>query len=237
MFTDQPISPGLLRMGGIAGILVILFLPGVALQMNTGWFPETHLQDGAMTEWLTTVAAQRSLALLGVGFSILAILCFLPCSLILYRLLPQNHWLSTAGLASYILGSSLALTAFTFGFAFTLALTDLAATGQAELSGLATLGMRGFLAADDLATTLIGTGHLFMATLALHTGLLPRWLCWWGIASGLLVILVLLRFVLPVLAAAMIGYPLVILWFVLTGVVMLRKAARESGRAAVQPAM
>lgn len=231
MLTEKPINSSLLRLGGIAGIVAIIFLPGVALQMSAGWFPELDLEGGTMNNWLSAVSTNSTMALLGVSFSIIAILSFLPLGLILHRMLPSDSWHNTAGFASYLLGTGLALATFTFGFGFTWAMIDSynAAAGKASesLVHVATLGMRGFLVADDLATSLMGLGQLLFSLAALRSGSLPKWLCWWGVVGGMLVILVLLRYTLSVFNFAQIGYPVITLWFALTGINLLQKARQQ----------
>ena len=231
MLLDQHSDNSLLRLGGIAGIGAALFLPGVILQTGlTSWFPEEALQQGDMTTWLEHVAANRATAMTGVAFSIAAIISFMPFGLVLYRLLTGvGRWQPVAALAFNILGVSLALAAFTFAFGFTWALTDLAgaANGQGAggISALATMGMRGFLVCDDLATCLIGLSNGLYAYAGLRSKVLPRWLGWWGMIAGFLVTIVLLRYFFPIFAIAAVGYPLVVLWFAATGILMLRKAA------------
>jgi len=227
MLENQIKNRGLIRLGGIAGIFAGIFLPGVILQIGvTNWFPEEALQSGTMTAWLNNISEQHILALSGITLSIFAIICFMFFALSLYRLLPKERWLTTAGFASHLAGIPLALAAFVFAFGFTWALVDLRAVSIGEdtkhLSSLAAFGMRGFLVGDDLATSLIGLGNGLFALSALQSKALPKWLCWWGVIAAILVWLVLLRYLIPAMAFASLGYPLVILWFVLTGIYLLR---------------
>ncbi len=228
MLQNQNVSAANLRFGGFAGILAFLFLPGVALQMDTGWFPEEALASGTMGQWVDMIASNPYLSLLGVGFSIISILCFFPFVLTFYRLLPREHWQTSAGLAAYFGGIPLALVAFTIGYGFTWAIIDLYnSTGQeTELGNIAAMGMRGYLFCDDLATSLIGAGHAFFAWVALKHRILPKWLCWEGIIGGILVSLVLFRYFIPIFAIASVGYPLIILFITITGILFLRKAAQ-----------
>lgn len=228
MFSQQTTHPQALRLGAFAGMFSLIFLAGVIIQLPlTGWFPEYALQAGTMVEWLNHLALQKPLALLGIGLSVLAILSFLPFGLMVYRTFPRTGFINQLGLSLYLAGITLALVAFTFAFGFSWGLADLVRAGgnsAGELEALATMGMRGFLAGDDLATTLIGLGHFCFALSSLRSGYLPKWLAWWGMIAGTLVALVLLRYFIPALEVLAIGYPLVILWFGLTGIQLLRKA-------------
>ncbi len=227
MLQNQNVSAATLRLGGIAGIIVFLFLPGVALQFSSGWFPEEALAAGEMSKWVEMMVANKTLALLGVSFSIFCILCFFPFALTFYKLLPKDSWLSTAGLAAYMAGIPLVLVAFTMGYGFTWAIIDLQTQGlgdQTTLGNIAAMGMRGYLFCDDLGTALLGIGHILFALAAMKNRLLPNWLCWEGIIGGALVILVLLRYFIPVFFFASIGYPMIVLFFSITGILFLRKA-------------
>lgn len=224
MTSTQTKQVSSLSLGAYAGIGAGLFLPGVILQVPmTNWFPEQALASGEMTLWLEQLSQHTFPALLGVGLSIIAIICFLPFGFTLYQWFPKNNWRSTAGLTAYLMGSGLALTAFTFAFGFSWALSDMLGRGTPaeDLHRIATMGMQAYVFSDDIATALIGLGHLMFAGQALRQDLLPKWLSWWGIISGVLVGLVLLRYFLPLFSVAQFGYPLVILWFVLVGVRML----------------
>lgn len=218
----------LMRFGGIAGLITLIFIPAIALQQTTGWFPEYDLQAGTMDNWLITIVENRTNALLGVGLFIIAIISFFSVGITLYKLRPQNDWLGIAAVMAQVLGITLALAAFLFGFGFTWALSDLAAgkamEDTAELIPLATMGMRGFLVSDDLATCLIGLGNGLFGWSFYKNGLLPKWLCWWGIVAGFLVTIVLLRYSIPAFSFATIGYPLVVLWFFIVGIVLIRKS-------------
>lgn len=223
MNENQVLSGRVLRLGGIAALASgLLFFVGVALQFSSGWFPEEALAAGDMEAWLTAVAGSRTLALAGVGCSIAAIALWAVVGLVLYRMLaPQRPAAALLGAAGYLAGVPLALAAFALGFGATWGLMDAAASADAAVI---TALMRGFLVSDDIATLLIaGLGNGFFSLAGLRSGLLPRWLGWLGLLAGGLVTVVLLRYVVPFFAVATIGYPLVLLWFVLLGIVLLRR--------------
>ncbi len=221
------LTPPLLRLAGVASIVSgLLFFFGVQLQMSSGWFPEVALTDGEMTSWLATVTALRSTALAGIGFSVAAIALFIIVGLVVYRFLADvQPTLALLGIAGYLTGVPLALVAFIFGFGATWGLMDAASATE---SALLTAFMRSFLAMDDIGTFLIaGVGNGFFSLAAWRSRQLPRWLSGLGIAVAVLIALVLFRYVAPVFGAAGIGYPLLLLWFVLLGVVLLRKASAQ----------
>lgn len=228
MSTNKPLNPGFLRFGGIAGIITLIFIPAIIIQINTGWFPELDLQAGTMNNWLHSISEDPSKTMWGIGLFIIAILAFFPHGLTIYSILPKISWLRVAAFTCLLLGVTLALTAFLFGFGFTWAMLDLVSASSSDetdqLVPIATMGMRGFLVSDDLATCLIGVGNGFFSLAAFRSKLLPKWLCWWGIIAGILVTIVLLRYSIPIFGFTTIGYPLVVLWFSLTGIVLIRKA-------------
>lgn len=225
----RPSSPALLRAAGVAAVASgILFFAGVVLQTSTGWFPEPALAGGDMAAWLADVAAARSRALVGIGLSIVAIALWAPFAIVIHHLLAARRPALALGAASgYLAGIPLALAAFAFAFGATWGLADAAGPGDAVVS---TALMRGFLVMDDLATFLIGgVGNGLVAVAAIRGDVLPRWLGWLGIVAATLVTVVLLRYLVPAFAFATIGYPLTLLWFVLAGVVLIRRAGREGG--------
>lgn len=225
---DAP-TPAALRIAGLAAVASgIAFLAGVALQTSTGWFPEEALARGDMGRWLLDVSAARTEALLGVGLSIVAIGLWMPFALVIHRVVAERSpALALLALSGYLTGIPLALAAFTLAFGATWGLVDAAAPGDAAIS---TALMRGFLSMDDLATFLIGgVGNGLVSVAALRGGGLPRWLGWLGVAAGLLVTVVLLRYVVPAFSLATIGYPLTLLWFVVAGIVLFRRGRRDEG--------
>lgn len=227
--TGETMNSKLLRFGGIAGIITLFFIPAIVIQTQTGWFPENDLQAGTMINWLSAISADSALTLLGIGLFIIALLAFLPVGLTLNKIIPNDDWINTAAFSVHLLGVSLALAAFLFGFGFTWALTDLykSAAGETEkLVVSATMGMRGFLVADDLATCLIGVGNGLFGFAGMKNKLLPNWLGWLGVVAGILVTIVLFRYIFPIFAIAAIGYPLVVIWFALAGTSLLKFSAK-----------
>ena len=224
MSSNHSIQSSAIRFGGWAGIFSGIFLVGVAIQMSTGWFPEEQLEKGNMSDWLSQISQNPKLVLLGIGFSIISILCFFPIVYALHQKLPASDWRRFAGWCAHMVGIPLSLVAFTLGFGFTLGLLELSANQSGEvLAPISRVAMRGFLMGDDLATTLLGGfGNGFLAWSALRAKALPKWICWIGIISATLVTIVLLRYFIPFFAFAMIGYPMILVFFVSVGVYLLK---------------
>lgn len=222
------LNPAIVRLAGLAAILSgLLFFVGVWLQFTSGWFPEEALRSREMESWLNNVTETRITALAGIGFSSVAIMLWAVVGLVLYRLLGNEQpALALVGLTGYLTGIPLALVAFVFGFGITWGLTDAASTTNVVLS---TALMRSFLVMDDIATFLIGgVGNGFFSLAALRSDRMPKWLTGLGILAALLVTVVLLRYTIPVFEIATFGYPLVLAWFVLVGIVLVRKSRNEA---------
>ncbi len=228
---DNDQNNGLLRLTGLAGILCGLFIPGVIIQIPvTGWFPAEALNNSTIIEWLKMISLQKGLVLTGIGFSILAIISFFVFGISLSQVLPKNNWSKNLASSLNIAGASLALAAFVLAYGFTWALIDLqnasALSNSIELSTIASVSLRGFLWGDDIGTTLIAISNLFFAVSAYKAELIPKWLYGWAIIAAILVCAALLRYFAPILEIGSIGYPMVILWFVLCGVILLKKSKR-----------
>jgi hypothetical protein len=70
-------------------------------------------------------------------------------------------------------------------------------------------------------------GTTFMAWAALKSDLLPRWLCYWGMGCGIMALIFHGHHFIPVLGIAGLGAgPLHMLWYFVTGVVLLRKSKK-----------
>lgn len=218
-----------IRLAGWGGVLALLFFPAVALQMSSNWFPEQALQEGTMAAWLEALQANIGLALPGIAFSVVAIIGFMIFALGVVKMLPANNWKVGLSSSLYQLGVGLAFVSFVFAFGFSWGLYDLMVAPDADvtsLTGIATMGIQGFLTGDDLATTLIASANGLVAAVALRHSVLPKWLCWWGIIAGIFVVLVLFRYFIPELAIFTIAYPMVILWFGMTGIHLLVKTSK-----------
>lgn len=226
---DNEQNNGLLKLTGIAGIFCGLFIPGVIIQLPvTGWFPGEALNNTSIIEWLKMISLQKGLVLTGIGFSIFAIISFIVFGISLSQLLPKYNWSKNLASSLNIAGASLALVAFVLAYGFTWALIDLQNTSSLsnsiELSAITSVTMRGFLWGDDIGTTLIAMSNLFFAVSAYKAGWIPKWLYRWALIAAILVSIALLRYFVPILEIGSIGYPMVILWFVLCGVIFLKKS-------------
>lgn len=218
-------------LAGIAGIMTLLFVPAIALQSGiTPWFPEEALLNGTMADWIVAISRQKTESLLGIGLFIITLVQFPIVGGVIYRMVqnqPSSH-LAFLGVMIQAIGVALALAAFCFSYGFTWALIDIyrSSNDANSLSNLATMGMHGFLVGDDLATTLIAISNMVLSRAAFQAQVLPKWLFYWALVAVILVTVVLLRYFMPVFAFGMIGYPLVLLWYCIVGVIFLRKGGK-----------
>lgn len=212
----------LLRLMLVTGLISISFIPGLFLQYIYSWYPKEALSDGTIHLWVLNIQNFKFAILLGIGFSIISIISFSVLSFLIYKSLPQKRWESHLGRGLLAIGLPLALVAYVSVFGYTWALADLGEAVATEpgnvLSQVAASLMRGFLISDDLASHLIGLGVLFLSFEAYSAGFIPKWLKWWGIIAGVLLAIALFRYFIPMTGLAMVGYPLLVMWFVLTGV-------------------
>lgn len=222
------VSRGLVRLTGIAAIgAAVSFLPGARMQHATGWFPLDALETDTIEAWLTAMEGVYGIAVAGVWLSLIGIVFFALTGLGLYRMLRDFGGLSTAGLAGYLLGVPLAFAAFLVGLSVTWELVPAAGTDEAAL--IAEVLMRFMLVGDDLATLfIIGLGNGCFAVAAYRAGWLPRWLLILGLAAPTLWALNLLGYFIPPLQVAVIGAPLALVWYLATGIVILRATRRTS---------
>jgi hypothetical protein len=69
-------------------------------------------------------------------------------------------------------------------------------------------------------------GNTFMALAALKSKALPEWLCYWAFFNGSLLFLGMFSVLFPILRFAQIGGPITMLWFLTTGIILLKKSNR-----------
>lgn len=227
MLSDQT-PPSVLRLGGVTAVLAgPLFFASVQMLVTSGWYPEGDYGADAMAPWLAAVSAHRTLALSGIALTLAAIVLWLVVGFVLYGLLREARPATAlGGLAGFVAGGTLALAAFGLGAGATWALTDAAVPPEPDLV-LAVL--RAFAAMDYAGSVLVGgLGVGLMSVAALRTGALPKWVSVTGLIAAVLVTLAAGRLVVPALGAAAVGYPLLMLWFVLVGVALLRASRSAS---------
>jgi hypothetical protein len=71
---------------------------------------------------------------------------------------------------------------------------------------------------------IIVVGNTCMSIAAARARALPRWLCAWGAINGAIMALGIGSIRWPALEAAQVGGPLTMLWFMTTGIVLLKRA-------------
>ena len=224
MNTNASVTPFGQRVAGILSISsAVIFLAGVALQMQSGWFPEEALSASEMGVWVVSVSGNLRSALLGIAFSCVAIVLWLTVLPNIRRLTAEKQpTLTWLGASAYLAGVVIALAAFVMAFGATWGLMSVPfETSQAASA----IWMRSFLVMDDFATFLIGgLGAGLFSIAGWRSGELPKYTCSVGIAAAVLVTIVLLRYSYPIFAFAMIGYPLIMLWFILVGIAFCKRS-------------
>lgn len=232
MATADPLSSSVLRLGGVAAVGAgLLFFAGVQTLVAAGWYPEGSYAVGEMAAWLAGVRAARALAVSGLLLSLAGVSLWMVVALVLYlRVRGAAPATALAGLAGFLAGVPAAFAAFGLGAGATWALTDASVPADPTLASVA---LRGFSAMDYAGSVLVGgLGVGALSAAALRAQALPRWVAVVGVVAAVLVTLAAGSPFVPALGAAAVGYPLLLLWFVLVGIALLRAGRVEADRAA-----
>ena len=229
--SEISIDKGLLRMAGIAGILVGVFILTFAIvgESNKILFFDPVFEGGSVEPWIRNIQASPSLARFITVLPILGFSCMFVVSVVLYRYIPENSWQKNLSIVGYAIGVPVAVVTF----ASHLSLIDevLLLYGGSEamdgrLEAIASVRLYYFGVINHVIgpffVVIIGTS--MMAWAALKKGTLPKWICIWLMSCGALVSISFIGFWVPVLRVTGIAAPLHMLGFFMLGVILLRRS-------------
>lgn len=217
----------IVRVGGLAGIGVGLFiLPFAAIDgIIGGLFAPEVLCGASGADWLAHIPSHPFLARIAITLPILGFSFMLVVGVTLYRLIADKHWGALLGLVGYLIGVPLAIS--TFVSATSLVWTVLGGS-IAYTVPIVTAELHRFMLINFAISPffIIVVGNTCMSLAAWRTEVLPRWLCIWGLVNGVIMAAGIGSVLWPVFGPAQIGGPLTMLWFMSTGVVLLRRSGR-----------
>lgn len=218
---------GISRLAGICGICVGLFvLPFAVIDvMIGGLFAPEILYGGSISDWISRIIANPGLAQLGMTLPILGFSAMLIVGICLYQLIQENYWQKQLAIGGYVIGIPIAVSAFAIGSSL-LANIDHYSASPESRDVVVSFFMNYFMSVNTIIGPLfiIVIGNSFMAISALKSNTLPKWLCIWAIINGCLISIGFLSVLSPVFLFAEIGGPLTMLWFVTTGVILLKRS-------------
>ncbi len=228
---EDLISPSNLRLAGICGILAGLFVvafAGIADSHKILFMPEIY-SGGSSLPWIHNVLSSPALSRIAMILPLLGFSCFLVVGLIFYPFICQYSWQKNLGLAGYLIGvpftsvlwiSQLSLMNFVLLYFGKSPEMDL------QIQAIATYVFFFFQISNDvfgpLFIIVIGTG--MMAWAALKAGALPKWMCYWPMICGVLMLISFLSFLNPVLGILGFAAPAHMIWFIVLGVYLLRRS-------------
>lgn len=220
----------LLTLGGAASVCVGLFILSFAiLSESKGIFfvPEVY-SGGSFDHWIQNVKANpafvKGIMLLPIfGFSSILI-----AGIALYQMIAENSWQKNLAIGAYAIGVPFIVSIMMSQHALLNQIRLLNMDGDQLSDTLRyqiSLDLYRWMAVNDFAgpffVVVIGTGC--MAWAALRVGLLPKWLCYWAFFNAGLLVISFFSFVFPPLVSASFGAPLHMIWFIVTGITLLRR--------------
>lgn len=230
MQIEQSSSKSLMRLGGIAGLCVGLFIltfAGTSESQGILFVPEV-MSGGSIEQWVNNIQNNPNLIRLLMSFPVIGFSSMLVVGLAIYQLIAEKSWQKNLSLAAYAIGIPTIVSAFVSHGSLINQLLLLPAQFpgmEKELLLHATIGMDHFMlinfAVGPFFVIMLATP--LMAWAALRSNFLPKWLCYWAFFNGTLEVVGALSLIFPILGFAQASGPLTMLWFVTTGVILLKK--------------
>ena len=231
MERNLSINASLLRLGGIAGIVPGLCVLSFALtsEINGLLFTPEVFEGASVNPWIQTLLEKPQLARSLPILPIIGFASMLIFGIVLYQLIGEKSWQKNLALVGYLIGVPVVVTAFVSQFSFineliTLATNNIEIGTQIQL--LASFKMHDYMLINFAIGPffIIIIGNSVIAWAALKAKVLPKWLCYWALFNGSLILLGMLSVMFPMLRFAQIGGPLTMLWFLTTGILLLKKS-------------
>ncbi|MDX1418630.1 MAG: hypothetical protein R3181_01580 [Rubricoccaceae bacterium] len=219
----------LYTLAGVAGIMVGVFVLSfafVATGAGIAFAPEVH-EGGSIAYWIDNVVANPGLwkvamFCITVGFGSMFVSGFAW-----FNILGPERWQKYVSLSGYVIGIPMAITTFMDYHALMqqIAVTQQGGVVPESLALQANLSVESWWLVSSLYgpsfVVVLGTG--FLSWSLLKEERLPDWLCYWGMACGVMFILYLFHGYVPFLEVFSTGAgPLHMLWFAVMGIVTLR---------------
>ena len=222
----------LMILGGFAGICVGVFVLTFAF---VGGYYEIDFVHGvsrgeSIDYFLRNILDHPRISMFIIASIIIGFGSMYVGAFCLFNLIGAAYWQKYLAFAGYTLGISAAIYNFLERLAFQNQLIVLSKNNPEILNDIDLHARLSFqkweftgIYIGVVFVVLIGT--TFMSWAALKDGLLPKWLCYWGIGCGIATVLFFGHYAIPILAIAGLGAgPLHMLWFLVMGIVLLRKS-------------
>jgi hypothetical protein len=228
-------SSSLLWMAGIAAILAGVFIISFAVigTSNKLFFYFEVLEGGSVVPWIQNVQASPSVARFIMALPVLGFSCFLLVAIVLYQYIQETSWQKNLSMAAYLIGVPVTILMWTLQLSlmnYVLLNYGKSPEMNVQVEGLASYILYFFHAINEVFGPLfiIVLGTAMMAWAALKAGVLPKWLCYWAMACGVLLLLSFISVINPAFRILSFAAPLHMLWFIVLGIVLWRRATAKN---------
>lgn len=235
MSTTPPLSRSLLRMAGIAGILVGVFILTFAVVAGSHkiFFFDQIFEGGSVEPWIDSVMASPSLSRFIMVLPMLGFSCMFLVAIVLYQYIPENSWQKNLAIVGYAIGVPVVVGMFMVHLSLMneiLLLYGKSPATDGQLQIVTAVRLHFFSVTNHILGPffVIVIGTSMMAWAAQKAGALPRWICIWLMTCGALLVVSFVGFWVPALRLASFGAPLHMVGFVMLGVTLLRRSTDRS---------
>jgi hypothetical protein len=227
------------RLGGLAGVGVAVFiLPFAASDTIIGGLFAPEVLRGASGEaWLARIDAHPWMARIAIALPIVGFALMPVVGVTLFRLVAERHWGATLAIAGHLIGAPLAVSAFVSATSLVWSAVPGGLVHSTPSIAVATAELHRFMLVNFAVGPffIIVIGNTCMSIAAWRAEVLPRWLCTWGMINGAIMALGIGAVSWPALEPGQIGGPLTMLWFMTTGIVLLKSVASVNQGASAAP--
>lgn len=219
---------GFYYLGGFAGIGVGVFILSFVIISDVfvgGLFSKEALLGEPIQPWIERVIAHPKLSLLGLALPMIGFSLMLVVGMAIYQIIPKKSWSLTFSLVGYIIGVPLAVGQFLSAWSLA-RLISVDPQNSAQFSQIAASELNYFMIGNYIISPffiiIIGNGLLCYTVLKLK--FFPKWLCIWGMIAAIFIFIAFFTPLLPILGIFSLGGPLTMIWFILVGITLLKKA-------------
>lgn len=232
MQQDASSTTYLYRLSGItaicAGLLIITF--AITADAHGVFFVPGAIHGGSIETWMSNVRANPGLSHVVHTIPVLGFSCMLLMALSLHRMTDRNDWRRPVSLFGYLVGVPVVVVAMVEQLGLmnqVVYQSEMLPEQAGAILTYATFRIFQWEVINGIFGPffIIILGHTFLAASAHRVGILPRWmLIWAAINAGCL--LISFSFVLaPEMAVLGFAAPSSMVWLIVLGVRMLRRAA------------